>query len=132
MGTLQNLDILSMLIVLLGKSKLYGTASDFVGRLVRNFRCPRDVLASVFSFYREFNVDDDEKSDKGVIFDMLINGYRKVGFLNEAVDMFMEVKGVGIVPTLLSCNSLLRDLLKLDELELFWKVHDGMCEMRMD
>ncbi|RVX08363.1 Pentatricopeptide repeat-containing protein [Vitis vinifera] len=51
----------------------------------------------------------------------------EMGFLVEAVNVFLGPKNFEFRPSLLSCNSLLGDLLKGNKVELFWKVFDGMC-----
>lgn len=118
----QDLDVLSALAVNLCNSNWYGPASDLIKCIIRNSDSPLAVLGSIVKCYRSCN-----GSPNSVIFDMLMDSYRKMGFLVEAVNVFLGPKNFEFRPSLLSCNSLLGDLLKGNKVELFWKVFDGMC-----
>ncbi|KAH7543164.1 hypothetical protein FEM48_Zijuj02G0154100 [Ziziphus jujuba var. spinosa] len=83
-------------------------------------------MGSIGRCYREFD------GSNSLFFETLIDSYRKMGLLVEAIDVFLGLKDFEFVPTLLFCNLLLRDLLKTNRMELFWKVFDRMSEMEMN
>lgn len=133
MGTpLHDLDLLCFLVLSLCNSKFYGSASEVIERMVRNTnsnnKSVRDILNAIDVCYRQCT----EFKCNGVVFDMLIDGFRNAGLLNEAVDVFSCDKIVEFRPSVLRCNALLRELLKGNKTELlFWEVCEKMNELKV-
>lgn len=66
-----------------------------------------------------------------VVFDIVINVYKKMGFLNEVVLVFLCVSDSSILFILVCCNFLLFDLLKKSIMDFFWRVYDKMMEVKL-
>ncbi|KAF3443222.1 hypothetical protein FNV43_RR12904 [Rhamnella rubrinervis] len=124
-GALWDFDVLSLIAVGLCNSKFYGDALDIIDRMIRISNCPNAVLGCIGSAYLGF------ESSNPVVFEMLVDSYRKMGLLAEAVTVFLTIKNAEFVPTSSFCNTLLRDLLKTDKMELFWKVFDRISDMEL-
>ncbi|KAJ9163956.1 hypothetical protein P3X46_023576 [Hevea brasiliensis] len=59
------------------------------------------------------------------ILDSVVKCYKAAG-------LFLGAKHYGFVVDLVCCNSLLKDLLKGNRLELFWEVYNGMLDAKVD
>ncbi|CAD5335587.1 unnamed protein product [Arabidopsis thaliana] len=68
------------------------------------------------------------KSDDGVLFGILFDGYIAKGYIEEAVFVFSSSMGLELVPRLSRCKVLLDALLRWNRLDLFWDVYKGMVE----
>ncbi|KAF3445273.1 hypothetical protein FNV43_RR14968 [Rhamnella rubrinervis] len=124
-GALWDFDVLSLIAVGLCNSKFYGDALDIIDRMIRISKYPYAVLGCIGSAYLGV------VSSNPVVFEMLVDSYRKMGLLAEAVTVFLTIKNAEFVPTSSFCNTLLRDLLKTDKMELFWKVFDRISDMKL-
>ncbi|KAL3570017.1 hypothetical protein D5086_027266 [Populus alba] len=93
-----------------------------------------EILDSLIKSCKEFDLnngngnENSNNNDRRVVFELLIDGYKKKGLFDEAVSFFLGAKRNGFVVGLLCCNGLLSDLLKANKLELFWRFYNGMLE----
>ncbi|XP_060203056.1 pentatricopeptide repeat-containing protein At5g61990, mitochondrial-like [Lycium barbarum] len=122
----QNIDSFSILALALCNSNNFGPANQVFNEMIQRRRFP-DILSSLVKCAKECN----EFRSKGVVFELPIDAYRKIGMLNEAVSMFLGVKNEGFNLSLLYCNTLLNELLSGNKMELFWEVYEGMLESEM-
>lgn len=122
----QLLDSFAILAVMLCNNNLFGHANGVLNKMIITPRPCSAILNSIICCFRS-NVGSN-----AMVFDILIDSYRKKDMVSEAVDTFLGLKNGGILPSLRCCNSLLNYLLKGNRLELFWKVYDGMLGAKMD
>ncbi|KZV21767.1 pentatricopeptide repeat-containing protein mitochondrial-like [Dorcoceras hygrometricum] len=128
LGNPQNLPSLSILALVLCSSNLYSPAINVLGEMI-DARVPvSDILSSILNLYNECQ----RFRSVPVVFELLIDVYRRKGMWSEAVSVFLGVQGGDVDISLLCCNSLLNDLLKSNRIELFWKVHGGMMEKKIN
>ncbi|GMQ09545.1 hypothetical protein CsSME_00052877 [Camellia sinensis var. sinensis] len=128
MGTPQNLNSFSILAIVLCNSNQFAYANWVLERMIE-ICCPVSaVLDSIVSCCREFN----SSQSVHVVFDVLINAYKKKGMLHEAASLFLAAKNCEFLPSLVCCNSLLKDLLKCNRMELFWSVYYAMLEAKIN
>lgn len=80
---------------------------------------------SIFNWFRNF------KGSNPIVFNILIDTYKKMGMLVEASNVFFEARNSEILPSLWCCNALLKDLLKKNMMELFWKVYNVMFDAKI-
>ncbi|KAK4395502.1 Pentatricopeptide repeat-containing protein, mitochondrial [Sesamum angolense] len=128
LGTSQNLHSYSILALVLCSSNLYAPAVNVLGKMVDARVSVSDVLDSILNLYNGCS----RFRSRPVVFELLIDVYRKKAMWSEAVTVFLGVKGGDFRISLLCCNSLLKDLLKCNSMELFWKVYREMLERKID
>jgi leucine-rich PPR motif-containing protein len=125
MGVPQNLNSFSILAIALCNSSLFALANGVLERMMGTRKPPLEIIDSIVRCYTECG------GSNLVVFEILVNAYKKMGLLNEAASVFLEAKNGGFFPSLVCCNSLLKDLVKCNRMELFWKVYDGMLESKI-
>ncbi|XP_031254189.1 pentatricopeptide repeat-containing protein At5g61990, mitochondrial-like [Pistacia vera] len=120
------LDSFSILAIRLCNSNLFGPANGVLNNMIKTRESCSSIFNSIICCYR------NSRGSNPIVFDILIDSYRKMGMLVEAVDTFLGVKSGHILPSLRCCNTLLSDLLKGNMIQLFWKVYNGMLVAKMD
>ncbi|RVX03632.1 Pentatricopeptide repeat-containing protein, mitochondrial [Vitis vinifera] len=125
MGVPQFLDSFSILAVQLCNSELFGLANGVLTQMIRTPYSSSSILDSVLFWFRNYG------GSSPVVFDILIDSYKRMGMLDEAANVFFVAKNDSILISLIRCNSLLKDLLKCGMMELFWKVYNGMLDAKM-
>ncbi|KAL7099436.1 hypothetical protein ACP275_09G084300 [Erythranthe tilingii] len=129
LGTPQTLDSFSILTFVLCGSNLYAPAINVLGRMVDARVSVSDGLSSMNSIV--YNGGPRFRS-RPVAFELLIDVYRKRAMWNECVCVFLGVKDCDFRISLLCCNSLLKDLLRCNRMELFWKVYGEMSVKKIE
>uniref|UniRef100_A0A803N7D6 Pentatricopeptide repeat-containing protein n=1 Tax=Chenopodium quinoa TaxID=63459 RepID=A0A803N7D6_CHEQI len=127
LGIHHNLFSFSILAVLLCNSSCFPLANGVIECLIETRPPSYMVFDSLASCVREYNKCDSSS----VIFDIVINAYKKMGLLKEAADVFLCIKDNDFCPSLVCCNSLLSDLLKKNMMGLFWRVYNTMLEVNL-
>lgn len=128
MGSPQNLNSFSILALVLINSNLFSLANGLLSRMMETQIPVSTMLSSLLECCKEC----DRLKSRSVVFELLIDAYRKRGMLNEAFSVFLGAKDGFFLPNLLCCNSLLKDLLRGNRMELFWMVYEGMAESKLD
>lgn len=125
LGTSQNLHSFSILALVLCCSNLYAPGINVLCKMIDSRVSVSDVLDSILNLYN----GNSRLRSRPVVFELLIDVYRKKGMWNEAVAVFL---GGHFEISLLCCNSLLKDLSRCSRMDLFWKVYDEMLERKID
>ncbi|KAG9440456.1 hypothetical protein H6P81_020621 [Aristolochia fimbriata] len=117
----QTLSSFSTLAVNLCNTRLFGPANgileQMIGTHLRNSHLDAIVNSIAYSF-------KDCKDSNPVVFDILIDTYKKIGMLDEAANSVLVMGNEGFTPSLRCLNSLLNDLMKREKKGLFWKVYN--------
>ncbi|KAK1303856.1 Pentatricopeptide repeat-containing protein [Acorus calamus] len=120
-GVPQKLDSYSILAVRLCDSGLFAPANGLLEQMIKtHFPSSRagSLLDSISRCYAEVGGSDP------VVFDVLINTFKKMGLLAEAAGVVLSMKGSGLSPSLRCCNAMLKDLLRTNSMGLFWEVSE--------
>ncbi|PWA90403.1 tetratricopeptide-like helical domain-containing protein [Artemisia annua] len=63
-----------------------------------------------------------------IMFTLVVNAFKKIHFLDKAVYVLLNYKNGDCFPDSVCLNLLMKDLLKYDKLDLFWRVYERLGE----
>lgn len=124
-GTPPNIDSFSNLAVRLCNCGLFPLANGLLERMIKAHPSPSSVLDSIIDCFKQCD------NSNPAVFDVLIDTYKKMGLLKSAAEFVLLMKGGSFKPGLRCCNALLKDLLKANQMDLFWKINEFMIEERI-
>ncbi|KAF3773656.1 Pentatricopeptide repeat-containing protein [Nymphaea thermarum] len=121
MGCPPTLASFSFLLVSLSSSSMFGLARVVAERMLRaHERAGHDrILESVAGANAKLGWN-------AVAFEILMDVYVGSGRMDDAARALHECRKVGLAPGLRFCNSLLRSTLKVNRMDMFWKVYDDI------
>ncbi|GJZ46730.1 pentatricopeptide repeat-containing protein [Tanacetum coccineum] len=91
----------------------------------------RKVLAMMAKSLKPVSDVVDAMTSVGVstiMFTLVVNAFKNVHFLDKAVYVLLNYKNGDCFPDSVCLNLLMKDLLKNDKMDLYWKVYDRLSE----
>uniref|UniRef100_A0A0E0AID8 Auxin efflux carrier component n=1 Tax=Oryza glumipatula TaxID=40148 RepID=A0A0E0AID8_9ORYZ len=113
-------DAFAHLAMSLCAGSLFNLANGLLIKMIRAYPSPPVVLASI---HRALS-DSGHRSP--AVLDVLVDTYKKSGRVQDAAEVVLMMRDLGLAPSIRCCNALLKDLLRADAMALLWKVREFM------